>query len=83
MSPPKSIPIFAFQGFFGGESGQSENADKVNRLAWAEMKLIFAKVMWNFDLELAEDKNVGEWNDQKVYLINEKTPLYVRLRPRA
>lgn len=51
-------------------------------LAWAEMKLILAKVIWHFDLELSE-KNVGEWNDQKVYLINEKTPLYVKIRSRV
>jgi len=56
----------------------------VNRLAWAEMKLILAKVIWSFDIELGgEGRNVGEWNDQKVYLINEKTPLWVRVRGRA
>lgn len=46
------------------------------------MKLILVKVIWNFDLEFSE-KNVGAWNDQKVYLTNEKTPLYVNLRPRV
>ena len=46
------------------------------------MKLILAKVIWNFDIEMS-GKNVGEWNDQKVYLINEKTPFYVDLRPRV
>jgi len=55
-----------------------------NRLAWAEMKLILAKVIWSFDIELGgQGRNVGEWNDQKVYLINEKTPLWVRVRGRA
>lgn len=46
------------------------------------MKLILSKVIWHFDLELSE-RNVGEWNDQKVYLMNEKTPLYVRIKPRV
>lgn len=39
-------------------------------LAWAELKLILAKMIWSFDLELSE-KNQGDWTDQKVYLINE------------
>ena len=54
-------------------------------MAWAEMKLILAKVLWNFDLEFPPDeegRNKGEWNDQKVYLINEKTPLWVKIMAR-
>ena len=52
--------------------------------AWAEMKLIFAKVVWYFDLSLAKGKgkNERDWTDQKVYLVNEKTPLYVEIRLR-
>ena len=48
------------------------------------MKLILTKVLLNFDIELCgEERNGrGEWNDQKVYLINEKTPLWVRIKPR-
>ena len=53
------------------------------RLAWAEMKLILAKVILRFEFEFVPEKNPGEWNDQKVYLINEKTPLWVRLRERV
>lgn len=51
-------------------------------LALAEIKLIITKVFWNFDLVLSE-KNHGDWSDQKTYLINEKKPLYVKLRPRV
>lgn len=50
-------------------------------LAWAEINLILAKVLWNFDLELSE-KMVGDWSDQRVYLANEKTPMYVKMKPR-
>ncbi|KAI4177418.1 MAG: hypothetical protein LQ343_000399 [Gyalolechia ehrenbergii] len=51
-------------------------------LAWAEMKLILCKVLWNFDMELAEG-NKDDWSmEQKVYLLHERTPLYVKLRPR-
>lgn len=51
-------------------------------LAWVEMKMVLAKVLWNFDLELSEKMTGRDWSDQKVYLLNEKTPMYVKMRPR-
>lgn len=45
------------------------------------MKLILAKTFWTFDLELT-DKSVKDWTDQKIFLLHEKTPMFVRLRPR-
>ena len=53
-------------------------ADCVSSLAWAEMRLILAKVLFNFDLELAEGSE--DWLDQKAYAIWEKGPLNVRLK---
>ena len=53
------------------------------RLAWAEMKLVLAKVLWNFDLELSEKMMEGDWSDQKVYLLNQKMPMYVKMIPRV
>lgn len=47
------------------------------------MKMVLAKVLWNFDLELSEKMMGGDWSDQKVYLLNEKTPMYVKMRPRV
>ncbi|APA13827.1 hypothetical protein SS1G_13923 [Sclerotinia sclerotiorum 1980 UF-70] len=48
-------------------------------LAYAEMRLILARILWNFDLELApESKNWGE--DMKIFLLWEKPELLVRLR---
>ncbi|KAL8670590.1 MAG: hypothetical protein Q9168_004883 [Polycauliona sp. 1 TL-2023] len=53
-------------------------------LAWAEMNLILCKVLWHFDLELAEGRNKEDWSmDQRVFLLHEKTPLFVKLRPRG
>ena len=46
------------------------------------MKMVLAKVLWNFDLELSEKMAEGDWSDQKVYLLNEKMPMYVKMRPR-
>lgn len=51
-------------------------------LAWAEMNLILAKVVWNFDLELSE-KTKEDWSDQKIWLMHEGAPLYVKISPRA
>ena len=60
------------------------NADcTITRLAWVEMKMVLAKVLWNFDLELAEKMKEVDWTDQKVYLLNQKTPMYVKMRPRV
>lgn len=52
-------------------------------LAWVELKMILAKVLWNFDLELSEKIKGGDWSDQKVYLMNEKTPMYVKMSSRV
>jgi len=51
-------------------------------LAWAEMNLILCKVMWSFDLELGEG-NKEDWSDQKIWLLHERLPLYVKITPRA
>lgn len=45
------------------------------------MRLTLAKLLWNFDIELVDDSD--RWlRDQKIYLIWEKTPMLVKLRPR-
>ncbi|KAK8029628.1 hypothetical protein PG993_010919 [Apiospora rasikravindrae] len=51
-------------------------------LAMAEMRLILARVLWNFDIQLcAESKGWKE--SQKTYNVWDKTPLMVTLTPRA
>ena len=50
-------------------------------LAYVEMRVILARVLWNFDLALAEDSK--QWRkDQKVFVVWEKGPLNVYLTPR-
>lgn len=44
---------------------------------------MLAKVLWNFDLELSEKMMEGDWSDQKVYLLNQKMPMYVKMMPRV
>ena len=49
-------------------------------LAYAEMRLILAKVLFNFDLELVDKTN--DWmKNQKVFALWEKPSLMVSLRP--
>lgn len=45
-------------------------------LAYHEMRLILAKLIWNFDFELIDDN--GRWMDQRVLLFWDKKPLRVR-----
>lgn len=53
-------------------------------LAWAELRLILAKMVRNFDLALAgsEEKDGMDWTDQKAYLSHERKPLFVKIQPR-
>lgn len=45
------------------------------------MRLILAKVIWNFDIELAEE-SIGWDKKSKVYMLWEKGPIYVQLTRR-
>lgn len=49
-------------------------------LAYAEMRLILAKVLFSFDLELV-DKRQDWMKDQKLYTLWEKPSLMVKLKP--
>ncbi|RYO89206.1 hypothetical protein DL766_003612 [Monosporascus sp. MC13-8B] len=51
-------------------------------LAYAEMRLILAKIVWNFDMVLEDDSR--DWlEDQKSYVLWDKPSLNVRLTPVA
>ncbi|KAI3324168.1 putative P450 monooxygenase [Xylariaceae sp. AK1471] len=47
-------------------------------LAYVEMKLVMAKLLWHFDLEQRFPDN---WGDQRAYLVWEKPPMMVKLKP--
>lgn len=48
--------------------------------AWHEMRLVLAKVVYSFDLELCNEAGPAKWTDQKVYVIWERRPLMCRLK---
>ena len=50
-------------------------------LAYHEMRIILAKVLWNFDLEL-DGQSVGWAERQRTFALWEKQPLMVRVRER-
>ncbi|KAK3392843.1 cytochrome P450 [Podospora didyma] len=69
----------AMQAFsLGARSCMGQN------LAWAEMRLIMARLLWNFDFEAPEDKGKWlKWEDLRTFLLVEKRPINVRLKLRA
>ncbi|CAK7200233.1 hypothetical protein SEUCBS139899_002924 [Sporothrix eucalyptigena] len=51
-------------------------------LAYAEMRLILARILWNFDIEL--DPRSANWFERnEVFLLWEKPELFIKLRERA
>jgi cytochrome P450 len=48
-------------------------------LAWAEMRTILARLVWNFDMELLPESE--GWDEgQKIYVLWHKPPLMVKLK---
>lgn len=47
-------------------------------LAYVEMRLVMASLVWHFDLERRFPE---DWVDQKVYMVWVKSPLMVKLKP--
>ncbi|PSN71985.1 benzoate 4-monooxygenase cytochrome P450 [Corynespora cassiicola Philippines] len=51
------------------------------KLAYIEMRLILARLLFAFDLKLEDEKDRWDWGSQETYLFWEKRPLRVTLRP--
>lgn len=49
-------------------------------LAYAEIRLIMSRLLWNFDIELVD--GYEKWNEnQRVFFVWQKGPLMVKLHP--
>ncbi|RDW63132.1 cytochrome P450 [Aspergillus mulundensis] len=48
------------------------------QLAWAEMRLILAKLVWTFDFQATSGECV-RWEDLRTYLLVERKPINVRI----
>ncbi|TVY90945.1 Averantin hydroxylase [Lachnellula willkommii] len=74
-------------GEFAGDSRRAVQPFGVGRrdcigrnLAYAEMRLILARLVWNFDMETAGESR-GWMENLRIFLVYEKRPLMVHLKP--
>ena len=51
-------------------------------IALAEMRLVLARLVWNFDLSMAPGKQLN-WMEQKMYIVVQKEPIRVKIKPRV
>jgi cytochrome P450 len=51
-------------------------------IAWAEMRLIMAKLLWNFDFKASKGEQL-KWEDLRTFVLVEKRPIYVDYKLRA
>ncbi|KAL4796818.1 cytochrome P450 [Aspergillus venezuelensis] len=51
-------------------------------LAWAELRLILAKLVWSFELETVKGEEI-KWEELRTFLLIERKPVNVRLTLRA
>ena len=49
-------------------------------LAWAELRLILARLLWAFDIEATEVGKRVRWEDQRTWMLWEKLPFEIRIR---
>ncbi|KAH9875641.1 hypothetical protein IAQ61_003105 [Plenodomus lingam] len=50
------------------------------KVAYAEMRVVLARLVWSFDLRLADEADRWDWGEQKTYIFWDKKPLKVVLR---
>ena len=48
-------------------------------LAYNELRVVLAKMVWHFDMSIAKDGRDVDWAKQKCWFLMEKEPLDVRL----
>ena len=48
-------------------------------LAWAEIRIILAKIFWSF--EITNDGPPYKWEEQLTFVMWQKNPLFVRVAP--
>ena len=75
----RMLSIHSAQGRGIASARREQNANPILRLAYVEMRVILARLLWNFDLELANKDD--DWLDQKAFLAWDKKPLMVNLKP--
>jgi hypothetical protein len=55
----------------------------MNSLAYVEMRMVLARLLYSFDIKFAPGMEVSQWDECKIYITAEKGPLWVLLKPVA
>lgn len=75
LSPSTSDDQSAFQPFHLGWHSCIGQA-----VAYAEMRLVVARLVYAFDIQLADPTDGWDWKKQKTFVFWEKNPLKVSIR---
>ncbi len=49
-------------------------------LGWVELRVMFARLLWNFDLEIPAGGKIIDWGKQEIFFNWDKQPLNVMLK---
>ena len=49
-------------------------------VGYLELRLILARIVWNFDMSIPTEMNLPEWGEQKIYWFWDKKPTWIKLR---
>ncbi|KIX96217.1 uncharacterized protein Z520_07995 [Fonsecaea multimorphosa CBS 102226] len=52
------------------------------KLAWAEMRLILARLLYAFDISWGGSPSIDDWGEQQTFIFWQKNPLEIRLKRR-
>ncbi|KAF2653597.1 cytochrome P450 [Lophiostoma macrostomum CBS 122681] len=74
---PKANDMSAFQPF-----GIGRHSCIGIKLAYGEMRYILARLLFAFDISLADPNDKWDWGEQETHIFWEKRPLRVKLRQR-
>lgn len=84
--------VYAPERFLGGEKYAEDKRSVIQpfsigprncigqNLAWAEIRTILAKMVWNFEIEMMDESR--DWEKQKVFILWSKPSLMVKLKVR-
>lgn len=50
------------------------------RFAWAEMRLILARLLYTFDISWGATPNINDWGEQQTFIFWQKDPLQICLK---
>ncbi|KAK3670744.1 hypothetical protein LTR78_009436 [Recurvomyces mirabilis] len=52
------------------------------RFAWAEMRLVLARMLYTYDISFDTQPSIKDWGEQQTFIFWQKDPINVRLRRR-